>query len=160
MNTEQTEAKSLNSYSLFTNTCCETIKELYFATKGKTGQERADAIHECLLHCLSTASIIGKDEGNLLEESAFTNTEAQTIITQAMLFAFTKYGPIPSAQMEHLLQCATTCIEELTKEYEKQGIPHNISPEFHVILSEEGKPCLGLIDKNKPTDDDDAASTY
>jgi len=151
MNQEQTEAKSLNSYSLFINTCCETIRDLFFATNGKTGQERADAIHACLLHCLETPNIIGKNEGNLMEDSPFTNTEAQTIITQAMLFAFTKYGPIPSAQMEHLLQCATTCIEELAKEYEKKGISCNISPEFHVILSEEGKPCLGLIDKNKPT---------
>ena len=159
MNQEQTEAKSLNIYTIFTNTCCQTMKDLHFATKGKTGQELADAIHACLLDCLSAASIIGKDKRNLLKESAFTNTEAQTIVTQAMLFAFTKYGPLPNAHMEYLLQGASTCIEELTKEYEKQGIPCNISPEFHVILSEEGKPCLGIIDKNKPTHDDDS-STY
>jgi len=159
MNNEQQEAKSLNAYSLFTNAIMDTIKSIQLSTKGKTVQEHADAIHACLLDCLAGANLIGKHESPLFEDSPFTNNEVKSIITQAILFVGSKYGPIQSAQMEHLLNSANTCIEELKKEYHKQGIHHQISPEFHVILSDEGKPCLGLIDKNKPINDDDT-TTY
>lgn len=159
MNNEQEEAKSHNVFSLFINSMMDTMKSIQLSTENKTGQDRADAIHACLLDCLDAANLIGKDNPVLFEGTPFTNTQAQTIITQAILFAGSKYGPIQSAQMEHLLNSANTCIEELKKEYHKQGIHHQISPDFHVILSGDGKTLLGLIDKNKPTNDDDTATS-